>query len=95
MKKLIFSLVLLVGFALSTMTIESSFAQDAITHVDNEGSGSGSGEVIKCFCYAYTDGTVKCKAQNSNHKPTGDGACAQSKPGGNVKCWEYDGNCNF
>ena len=55
MKKLIFSLVLLVGFALSTMTVQSSFAQDSggtpITHVDNEGSGSGS------------DGTYGCTAK--------------------------------
>ena len=46
MKKIIFSLVLLVGFALSTMTVQSSFAQDGggtpLTHADNEGGGGSN-----------------------------------------------------
>ncbi len=52
MKKIIFSLVLLVGFALSTMTVQSSFAQDGggtpLTHADNEGGGGSNETTYSC-----------------------------------------------
>ncbi|CAL2089315.1 hypothetical protein [Tenacibaculum sp. 190524A05c] len=93
MKKIIFSLVMLVGFTLSTMTIQSSFAQDAFDHAENEVGGGGSSSV-KCYCadkIINQGGVITnikiCKAGNSGI------LCAQSTPNGNVQCWKYDQNC--
>ena len=77
MKKLIFSLVLLVGFALSTMTVQSSFAQDDFEHAPPEVGGGGK---VKCTataeCLWYDEvykkyvkfGTVSCSAEGENAK---------------------------
>ncbi|MCH2032521.1 MAG: hypothetical protein MK202_03285 [Tenacibaculum sp.] len=93
MKKLIFSLVLLVGFAVSVASVQTSQAQDAITHAPPE-VGGGQGDAIKCYCadkMITEGGVIKnikiCKAGNSGT------LCAQSTPTGNVQCWKYDQNC--
>ncbi|AUC15222.1 hypothetical protein BTO06_08760 [Tenacibaculum sp. SZ-18] len=81
MKKIIFSLVMLVGFALSTMTVQSSFAQEnnggtPITH-ENSQVGGGSGKVdctatAECLWWdgnKYVKfGTVTCNAEGENAK---------------------------
>lgn len=45
--------------------------------------GSGEGEVVLCKC----TGIGKCKASGSGN------LCAQSEPGGNINCQDYNGNC--
>jgi hypothetical protein len=50
----------------------------SIARADDEG-----GDVIKCKCTVFG----RCRAD-------GAGAiCAQSQPGGNINCGDYDGNC--
>lgn len=45
----------------------------------------GMGEVVECHCKKFI--ISKCKSNG------GGPLCAQSKPGGNIQCQEYNGNC--
>ncbi|WP_147239385.1 hypothetical protein [Tenacibaculum sp. E3R01] len=91
MKKILFTATLIAGLAISALTVQHSNAQDTGLTKPPQGQGGGNGTVIKCYCTLVSDSngnfSTVCKAGTSGT------LCAQSKPGGNVQCWKYDGNC--
>ena len=59
---------------------------------ENDGKIKGDqlGDVIKCYCSAwYQTGNNVCSADGKDN----DAVCAQSQPGGNILCSDYNGNC--
>ena len=61
-----------------------------LNEVEALASGESSGDVIKCYCSAwYQTGNNVCSADGKDN----DAVCAQSQPGGNILCSDYNGNC--
>lgn len=62
-------------------TIQFEFGMDAIEAL---ASGEDEGDHLTCYCALMSDNNC---AVNNN----GSSKCAS---GNNVRCWEYDRNCN-
>lgn len=80
-KKVLVTVVSVLSFVGFLLFCSNIFAKSDDTIMDS-GNQEG-GERIKCHCTTFG----RCKARGAGNN------CAQSQPGGNIQCSDYNGNC--
>jgi len=85
MKKLLISIIVTIVFAvvISFNVNQKSQEKDAAFAIRNNVTSADEPVRIVCKCTLFG----KCRASG------GGSTCAQSEPGGNIDCSQYDGNC--
>ena len=90
-KKLIFSMFVGVSsIALFVATTKVNVTDSSLTmeNVESLAKDESSGKVLYCKCSkAIIYPNDECLSSNNGN------ICAQSQPGGNISCREYDSNC--
>lgn len=87
--------VICLSTALSFGTGFSKSDQEAsdllFSSIEALGQNESGGTVIKCYCQAWYQGERRrCTVDGGD---TSAGPCAQSQPGGNINCSDYNDNC--